>query len=322
MSRLKVFDAESIGQGAFSEVYKGKLDSTPVAVKRLEFRDDGKYLGEATILLALDHENIVKCFGIFANTEGTFDIVLELACGTLAGALYRSGLTTSWKRSTIHQISSGLAYMHGRGILHLDLKPPNILFKDRGSERVLIADFGMAIVASRACRAGALKFRAPDSPFTQKSDVFSLASIACCIFHERNPNSPEQTAESVTYVLDVYDFESNDAWLEALENGVDRDANIRPTAEQFRDAFGLSRAPQHLAIRIPEVGRAQAQGRTRKVQRRRSASRRRAERPRSSSKTIKMIVFILICGLILYFVSSSGSSAPDSGPKNLTQSSP
>ena len=238
MIGVEIIDDRPIGQGAFSNVYRGTWESEPIAVKRLKRREDGQYSREAVILSKVKHENIVRFFTIRENHLGTYDIVLELGCGvTLAGALYRGSLTDSWKQSTIYQISNGLAYLHRLGIIHLDLKPPNILFKNYDLGRVLITDFGMATTAVESHRAGAQKFRAPDFPFRRESDVFSLAAIACCILHGTNPTTEEETEDIVSKVLTHQHLHQN--ILDVLERGVNPKYFCRPTASEFRDAFDM-----------------------------------------------------------------------------------
>ena len=254
MVRIEVYDDQLIGKGAFSNVYRGTWDSEPIAVKRLNKRDDRRYLQEAQALSQVSHDNIVGFFGILGNDSGTYDIMMEIIYGTsLAIALHRKQLRTMQQKcSTIDQISNGVAHLHERGILHLDLKPPNILFKDHSLERVVITDFGMAKIAVQSRRAGAYKFRAPDFPFTQQSDIFSLATIACCVLHERNPGSREEATEIVSNVLSQRYLHINPVWLEALRRGVDSNFAVRPTASQFRDVFCLSRpVPPYVAGELP-----------------------------------------------------------------------
>ena len=252
---LVVNELEPLGQGACSTVYSGHLDSTKVAVKRPAPGPDGtriQGISEVEILSQLSHGNILKFFGTRTNPLGTADIVLELAEGvTLARALFqRRNLTDSWKRLTIYQISDGLAYLHERNIIHLDLKPPNILFRDRELQQPLIADFGMARKAAVSYRAGARKFRAPDHPrYTRESDVFSLASIACCILSERNPSDEDETRAIVSRVLNSTSYDA--IQLTALSGGVQRNPSLRPTAARFRDAF--DKPPHRLEIPSMEI---------------------------------------------------------------------
>ena len=176
-----------IGEGSTALVYRGTYGSKTIAVKR-QRRYSSDFQREAELLMSLRHENIIKSFGYLSNEEGTLDILLELCLGgSLAGALYHEKLKNDWKCSAILQLSSGLAYLHQVGILHRDLKPKNVLFRDKKLERLVIVDFGMAVFADEAYDAGAKNFRAPDSSYTQKSDVFSLASIACCILRKKKP---------------------------------------------------------------------------------------------------------------------------------------
>ncbi|PWY99813.1 hypothetical protein BCV70DRAFT_212036 [Testicularia cyperi] len=160
-SRLETVFAveETIGSGEFSEVIKVTSKSTgyAYAVKRMKRayggpKDRLRRLEEVDVLRQLStsgkpHSNIVSLFDAWEE-EGHLYLQLELCpLGSLAFFLEEYGQQVGpldeprlWK--VLAELSSGLAHIHGNGILHLDLKPANVLITEYGSLK--IGDFGMA----------------------------------------------------------------------------------------------------------------------------------------------------------------------------------
>ncbi|KAK6130386.1 hypothetical protein DH2020_035891 [Rehmannia glutinosa] len=140
-----------IGEGGYSEVYKGHLeDGQLIAVKRLirgtpeEMTAD--YLSELGILVHVNHPNIAGVIGY--GVEGGMHLVLPLSPnGSLSSLLKgkREKLTWSLRYNIALGIASGLSYLHEgcqRRIIHRDIKSANILLTEDFEPQ--ISDFGLA----------------------------------------------------------------------------------------------------------------------------------------------------------------------------------
>lgn len=140
-----------IGEGGYSEVYKGHLeDGQLVAVKRLtrgsqeEMTSD--YLSELGILVHVDHPNIANVIGY--GVEGGMHLILPLSPhGSLASLLKGNKEKLAWgyRYSIAVGIASGLAYLHEgcqRRIIHRDIKAANVLLTENFEPQ--ISDFGLA----------------------------------------------------------------------------------------------------------------------------------------------------------------------------------
>ncbi|XP_023737150.1 receptor-like cytosolic serine/threonine-protein kinase RBK2 [Lactuca sativa] len=140
-----------IGEGGYSEVYKGHLqDGQIIAVKRLirgtqeEMTSD--FLSELGILVHVNHQNISNVIGY--GIEGGMYLVLPLSHhGSLASLLSDHKEKLDWRiRYNIALgTASGLSYLHEgcqRRIIHRDIKAANILLSEDFQPR--IADFGLA----------------------------------------------------------------------------------------------------------------------------------------------------------------------------------
>jgi serine/threonine-protein kinase len=142
---------EVLGRGGMGTVYRGRQISLdrPVAVKVLltEYATDQKYVGrflrEARTAAQLNHPNIVHI--IDAGVCGTlYFIVMEYVDGQSLGTVLREKgrLTEEEALRWIRQAAEGLAFAHGAGIVHRDVKPDNILLTREGTAKV--GDLGLA----------------------------------------------------------------------------------------------------------------------------------------------------------------------------------
>ncbi|KAL6548440.1 hypothetical protein OROGR_008861 [Orobanche gracilis] len=140
-----------IGEGGYSEVYKGHLeDGQLIAVKRLirgtpeEMTAD--YLSELGILVHVNHPNIAGVIGY--GVEGGMHLVLPLSPnGSLSSLLKgkREKLMWTLRYNIALGIASGLSYLHEgcqRRIIHRDIKSANILLTEDFEPQ--ISDFGLA----------------------------------------------------------------------------------------------------------------------------------------------------------------------------------
>ena len=149
------------------------------------------------ILTDVQHRNVVRYVGFQESVDQMITyLVLELcAQQSLAEVVQTSLLSVPFKKDICKQITSGLAYLHGKKITHRDLKPSNVLLKHR---TVKIADFGLAkkvLNATTTCTGGtgSLGFSAPEvvrgERITQPlaADCFSLGVLLHFVLTRRNP---------------------------------------------------------------------------------------------------------------------------------------
>ncbi|XP_023549038.1 receptor-like cytosolic serine/threonine-protein kinase RBK2 [Cucurbita pepo subsp. pepo] len=140
-----------IGEGGYSEVYKGQLeDGQLVAIKRLnrgtQEEMTADFLSELGIIVHVDHPNVASVIGY--GVEGGMHLILHLSpLGSLASILYGPKERLDW--STRYKIALGIAegllYLHEgcqRRIIHRDIKASNILLREDFEPQ--ISDFGLA----------------------------------------------------------------------------------------------------------------------------------------------------------------------------------
>uniref|UniRef100_A0A6B2KYF0 Protein kinase domain-containing protein n=1 Tax=Arcella intermedia TaxID=1963864 RepID=A0A6B2KYF0_9EUKA len=102
---------------------------------------------EISRLSTVNHPNCVQFHGIYQNQPNTRTYIVMEFCdgGTLQGVLKKSpSLSKRWQWSM--EVSQGLAYLHGQGIIHRDLKSENVLLDTLGCAK--LADLGVSQVDS------------------------------------------------------------------------------------------------------------------------------------------------------------------------------
>ena len=184
---------EVIGTGGMAVVYKARCHrlNRLVAIKILkdelgkdeEFRD--RFHGESQAVAMLSHPNIMSVYDVSTHDDADY-IVMELIDGiTLKQYMEKKG-TLNWKE-TLHfamQIAKALEHAHGRGIVHRDIKPHNVMVLKNGS--VKVTDFGIARLMSQSNTLtkealGSVHYISPEqakgSRVDNRSDLYSLGVV-------------------------------------------------------------------------------------------------------------------------------------------------
>ena len=198
---------EIIGTGGMAVVYKARCHrlNRLVAIKILkdeysrdeEFRRRFHHEGEAVAMLS--HPNIVQVYDVSSTGNADF-IVMELIDGiTLKQYMEKKG-TLNWKE-TLHfamQIGKALEHAHGRGIVHRDIKPHNVMVLKNGS--VKVTDFGIARVMSKSNTLtkealGSVHYISPEQAkggwVDNRSDLYSLSVVMYEMMTGRPPYDGE-----------------------------------------------------------------------------------------------------------------------------------
>ncbi|MEZ4314759.1 MAG: protein kinase [Polyangiaceae bacterium] len=191
---------EEIARGGYGTVHRARHADTglPAAVKLLHadlFEDPDaapRFEREASVVLALSHPGIVRTHSWGRTADGRPYLVMELLQGeSLADRLRARGrLPIEEALAILDPLASALAAVHAAGIVHRDIKPPNIfLAEDRPEGSVVLLDFGLAkllategpALTSSRVALGTIPYMAPEQvrcePLDPRTDVYALAAV-------------------------------------------------------------------------------------------------------------------------------------------------
>ena len=255
---------ELLGSGATGEVWRGTdSEGDPVAVKilRPEFsrkRDVvRRFIQERDLLTDIDHPHVVRVHDLVYD-RSLLAIVMDLIeGGDLAALLFRAGpLPQKRVRQISAGVAMGLAAIHGADIVHLDLKPGNVLLAGEGEEETaLIADLGVSQLArassgvSEHPRFGTPQYTAPEivtgDAVGSDADVYALGLLMVEMLQGRpavdGVSDPMGVLEAqVTGEVERPPGADDELW-QLIASMIDKDPEARPTALQVALALGVPR---------------------------------------------------------------------------------
>lgn len=215
----------------------------PEYVWSLEMVD--AFLQEAQIIAKLDHPNILKIYdvGKTENDEYPIYLVMQLARdGSLENKLASSSWLVDGAELIFSQICSALYYAHNQGVIHLDLKPSNILFDHVGN--ALVADFGLAKFLQGATHVkadtnvGTQLYMPPEQFFGGDAGPFSDVYALGMTLHEMHTQKvPERVWEDNRLIVHL-DLSLNENIKSVIARATHSDARQRyQTMEELYQAF-------------------------------------------------------------------------------------
>ncbi|XP_045143443.1 myosin light chain kinase, smooth muscle isoform X2 [Echinops telfairi] len=219
---------ERLGSGKFGQVFrlvekKTKKTWAGKFFKAYSAKEKESIRQEISIMNCLHHPKLVQCVDAFEE-KANIVMVLEMVSG---GELFERIIDEDFELTErecikyMKQISEGVQYIHRQGIVHLDLKPENIMCVNKTGTSIKLIDFGLA---RRLENAGSLKvlfgtpeFVAPEvinyEPIGYATDMWSIGVICYILVSGLSPfmgDNDNETLANVTSATWDFDDEAFD----------------------------------------------------------------------------------------------------------------
>ena len=237
---------ENVNRGGMATVYKG-LDTSRqqlVAIKVLPsyFAHDPQFTKrfrrEARAATLLDHPHIVRVYATGETVGMPYLVMVYVSGGTLMDLLAQGALALEGVALIVRQVAAALDYAHGKGIVHRDVKPSNVLMAGPGFAK--LSDFGIAKMAGEetaltaltgtGVSVGTAAYMAPEQALEaasadRRADIYSLGVMVYEMVSGRLP----YTADTPMGLLSQHIYE--------------------PVPSVRRDAPYLSSAIEHVLLK-------------------------------------------------------------------------
>ncbi|EPY77279.1 myosin light chain kinase, smooth muscle isoform 5 [Camelus ferus] len=232
---------ERLGSGKFGQVFRlvekktGKIWAGKF-FKAYSAKEKENIRQEISIMNCLHHPKLVQCVDAFED-KANIVMVLEIVSG---GELFERIIDEDFELTErecikyMRQISEGVEYIHKQGIVHLDLKPENIMCVNKTGARIKLIDFGLA---RRLENAGSLKvlfgtpeFVAPEvinyEPIGYATDMWSIGVICYILVSGLSPFMGDNDNETLANVTSAtWDFD-DEAFDEISDDAKDFISNL------------------------------------------------------------------------------------------------
>ncbi|CAJ1582544.1 serine/threonine-protein kinase [[Mycobacterium] wendilense] len=258
-----------LGAGGMGTVYLARHPSLPrsdaLKVLSAEFSADpqfrARFRREADLAAGLDHPNVVRVYTRGETEDGRLWMAMQYVEGTDAGAVLDSGpMDPARAVHIVAEVAKALDYAHSRNLLHRDIKPANFLLAGTPgpTERVLLADFGIARAADDATRLTAtgsmvatVAYASPEAvegrPLDHRSDLYSLG---CALYRMLTDRTPFQGVGPMSAVMMAHVMRppprATEAapWLPAGFDAVIATAMAKDPAARYQSAREFAAAAQ------------------------------------------------------------------------------
>ncbi|XP_078084476.1 myosin light chain kinase, smooth muscle isoform X1 [Mustelus asterias] len=262
---------EKIGTGKFGQVFKLVEKKTRKVwagkfFKAFSAKDKENVRQEISIMNCLHHPKLVQCVDAF-ESRSDIVMVLEIVSG---GELFERIIDEDFElteRECIKymlQINEGVQFIHKQEIVHLDLKPENIMCVNKTGARIKLIDFGLArrleSTSSLKVLFGTPEFVAPEvinyEPIGYATDMWSIGVICYILVSGLSPfmgDNDNETLANVTSATwdfddDAFDEISDDA-KDFISNLLKKDMKHRLNCDQCLEHKWLKKDVKNMAVK-------------------------------------------------------------------------
>ncbi|KAJ2520545.1 kinase subunit of RNA polymerase II carboxy-terminal domain kinase I [Coemansia sp. RSA 1939] len=219
-----------VGEGTYGKVYKARNRESGriVALKRMRVETDREgfpitAMREIRLLKQLKHPNITQVLDVIPDGNSAVYMVMEYMDYDLSGLANHPQWNPepAHKKSLMHQLLEGLAFMHERGILHRDIKGSNLLVNQHG--QVKYVDFGLARsfhhtrMQELTNRVITLWYRPPElllgtTVYGPEVDIWSLGCVLLELFTKKPAFQGQNDIDQLEQIFKLLGTPSPEVW--------------------------------------------------------------------------------------------------------------
>jgi serine/threonine protein kinase len=256
-----------VGRGQYAKVFCAihRATGAVVAVKEIDPARSvtAAFLRELRLLVTLQHPNVVAWQGYHPGPSGRYLVMDYCEGGTLRQLMQRP-VPIDQAVAIVADILRGLAHVHGRGIIHADVKPENILLRlAAGGWQASLADFGIACWEAEAAQldslCGSLAYMAPErfgGELGQAADLYAIGIVLYELLVGDRPFSGTPADLEIAHLTALIDLPTH---LPIALQQFLRQALSKSPADRFADAEAmllalkpfLAVAPVVMPVRLP-----------------------------------------------------------------------
>ena len=270
---------EKLGDGGFASVYRAfdERIARRVAIKVLPLYDGSAKAGskkaerrinetalagleEARVAAMLSHPNIVSLFDFEVDEEAAVAyLIMEDIDGVTLDDIPSGDLSDEVIAAVLKAVADALIFAHKNGVLHLDVKPSNILISHEG--QIKLADFGLAQL-SRArgqhgrATAGTVGYmpleQLAGEQVSEATDQWALAAVIYELLSDEYPYYEEVSRSKISISKMLKAQEADEVALLDLEDVVLEGTLARALARNPEARF--SSVKEFLDVLLPELG--------------------------------------------------------------------
>ncbi|KAJ7037062.1 hypothetical protein C8F04DRAFT_1393846 [Mycena alexandri] len=231
-------DTQIVGR----QLVRGQWRDSLVIVKVLaEEVEPTELHSRGELWTSLQHDNVLQMFGASPVDADPLYVVIQCQRNGSVTEFLRRNMQAD-RAKIVYDVALGMQYLHGHGVVHGGLKPPNILIKDDGT--ACISDYAMVEVQSSG--SDGYRYFSPEAwkgTVSRSSDVFAWAMSALQIFTSKVPWGILTEKQIFAFVVQEHarpdrpdeDFGLTDRIWALMEKCWQRESRQRPTFDAVVD---------------------------------------------------------------------------------------
>ena len=250
-----------LGRGGTGEVYRARnqISGRVVAIKALNSQFSGnddyiELMRREEQMRDVLNDAVVRYTECSRTDQGHVFLVMDFIDGpSMSDVMMRRRMDPRELMIIAHRVAEGLVAAHGRGIVHRDLSPDNIVLRDGAPEKAVIIDFGIAKDTAAGAKtivgnefAGKYEYAAPEQlegRAERRSDLYALGATLLAAYRGQIPFSGSTPGEIVRRKQSKLDTEGVPEPLKGLIEWLsapalaDRPASAEAVVQRLNEAL-------------------------------------------------------------------------------------